>query len=111
MNQALAVRCFSLGCHANWLKFLALEFPVHDLHCLSGVLAARFLSPGEIEDRAHALTGRANATIAQLMYCNEVLGLPLEDSAKKWNKRSLSGSSCFTSGFGSTRRMFIATEL
>jgi hypothetical protein len=41
---------------------LAPEFPVHDLHCLSRVLAARFLRPGEVEDRAHALTGRANAT-------------------------------------------------
>jgi hypothetical protein len=51
------------------------EFPVHDLHCLSGVLAARFLPPGEAEDRAHALTGRANATIAHLMYGDEVLGL------------------------------------
>src|ERR1700686_4343517 len=51
------------------------EFPVHDLHCLSRVLAARFLPPGEVEDRAHALTGRANATIAHLMYGDEVLGL------------------------------------
>ncbi len=49
------------------------EFPVHDLHCLSRVLAARFLPPGEVEDRAHALTGRANATIAHLMYGDEVL--------------------------------------
>jgi len=54
---------------------LAPEFPVHDLHCLSRVLAARFLPPGEVEDRAHALTGRANATIAHLMYGDEVLGL------------------------------------
>ena len=54
---------------------LAPEFPVDDLHCLSRVLAARFLPPGKVEDRAHALTGRANATIARLMYSDEVLGL------------------------------------
>ena len=41
------------------------------------MLAARFLPPGEVEDRAHTLTGRANATIAQLMYGDEVLGLAL----------------------------------
>ncbi len=51
------------------------EFPVHDLHCLSRVLAARFLPPGEVEDRAHALTGRANATIAHMVYGDKVLGL------------------------------------
>src|SRR6266403_810128 len=51
------------------------EFPVHDLRCLSRVLAARFLPPGEVEDRAHALTGRANATIAHLVYGDKVLGL------------------------------------
>jgi len=39
------------------------------------VLAARFLPPGEVEDRAHALTGCANATVAHLMYSDEVLGL------------------------------------
>jgi len=39
------------------------------------VLAARFLPPGEVEDRAHALTGRTNATVAHLMYGDEVLGL------------------------------------
>src|SRR5258706_3628185 len=57
-----------------WLS-LTPELPVHDLHCLSRVLAARFLPPGEVEDRAHALTGRANATVAHLMYGDEVLGL------------------------------------
>jgi len=55
--------------------FLTPEFPVHDLHCLSRVLAARFLPPGKVEDRAHALTGRANATVARLVYGDEVLGL------------------------------------
>ena len=55
--------------------YLTPKFPVHDLHCLSRVLAARFPPPGEVEDRAHALTGRANATIAYLMYGDEVLGL------------------------------------
>jgi hypothetical protein len=39
------------------------------------VLAACFLPPGEIEDRAHALTSRANATVAQLMYGDEVLAV------------------------------------
>ena len=55
--------------------FLTFKFPVCDLHCLSGVLAARFLPSGEVENRAHALTGRANATIARLMYGDEVLGV------------------------------------
>ncbi len=56
-------------------NFLTPEFPVHDLHCLSRVFAARFLPPGEVEDRAHTLTGRANTIIARLMYGDEVLGL------------------------------------
>lgn len=54
---------------------LAPEFPVHNFRCLSRVLAARFLFSSEIEDRAHALTGRANAAIAHLMYGDEILGL------------------------------------
>jgi hypothetical protein len=41
------------------------------------VLAAWFLPPGEVKDRAHALAGRAKATIAHLMYGNEVLDFAL----------------------------------
>jgi hypothetical protein len=39
------------------------------------VLAARFLPPGEVEDRADTLTGCANTTIAHLVDGDEVLGL------------------------------------
>src|ERR1700678_1864953 len=55
--------------------YLPPEFPGHDFHCLGRVLAAGFLPPGEVGYRAHALTGRANATIAHLMHGDEVLGL------------------------------------
>jgi hypothetical protein len=41
------------------------------------MLAARFLPPGEVEDRAHTLTGCADATITHLMYGDEVLGIAL----------------------------------
>ena len=68
-------RGFSVGPDGEKaLISLTPEFPVHNLHCLGRVLAAGFLPSGEIEDRAHALTGRAPATIAQLMYGDEVLG-------------------------------------
>jgi len=56
---------------------LTSKFPVRDFHCLSRVLAARFLPPGEVEERAHALTSCANTTIAHLMYGDEVLGLAI----------------------------------
>jgi hypothetical protein len=39
------------------------------------VLAARFLPPREIKDRAHTLTGRPNTTVAHLMYGDEILSL------------------------------------
>ena len=42
---------------------LAPEFPIYDLHSFRGVLAARFLPPGEVEDCTHALTGCANAAL------------------------------------------------
>ena len=68
-------KCAKLTVSPALGDFLAPEFPIHYLHRLSRVLAARLLPPGEVEDRAHALTGRAKAAIAHLMHSDEVLGL------------------------------------
>jgi len=37
------------------------------------MLAARLRSAGEVEDRAHALTGGANGAVARLMDGDEIL--------------------------------------
>ena len=68
LNGAPPKRCIPLS-------FLAPELPIHDLHRLGRVFAARFLSQREVENRAHALTSCPDAAVAHPMNRDEVLGV------------------------------------